>query len=112
MLTYGTRQLSFETQELFGGITTIIAVAFVTGMIFWMQSAARTIAGELKGRLDRALDLGPLAVALVAFLGVGREGLETAIIFYATAAGRRRRQQPAAARLARRVRRRGRCSAC
>ena len=54
-------------------------------MVFWMKSAARTISGELKGKLDRALDLGPLAVALVAFLGVGREGLETAIFFYATA---------------------------
>ena len=54
-------------------------------MVFWMKSASRTISGELKGKLDRALDLGPLAVALVAFLGVGREGLETAIFFYATA---------------------------
>ena len=54
-------------------------------MVFWMKSAARTISGELKGKLDQALDLGPLAVALVAFLGVGREGLETAIFFYATA---------------------------
>ena len=85
VLTYGTRQLSFETQELIGGIASIIAVGFVTVMVFWMKSAARTISGELKGRLDRALDLGPLAVALVGFLGVGREGLETAIFFYATA---------------------------
>jgi len=84
-LTYGTRQLSFEAQEMIGGIASIIAVGFVTAMVFWMKSAARTISGELKGKLDRALDLGPLAVALVAFLGVGREGLETAIFFYATA---------------------------
>jgi high-affinity iron transporter len=84
-LTYGTRQLSFEAQELIGGLASIIAVGFVTAMVFWMKSAARTISGELKGKLDRALDLGPLAVALVAFLGVGREGLETAIFFYATA---------------------------
>lgn len=84
-LTYGTRQLSFAAQELIGGTASIVAVGFVTAMVFWMKSAARTISGELKGRLDRALDLGPLAVALVAFLGVGREGLETAIFFYATA---------------------------
>jgi high-affinity iron transporter len=84
-LTYGTRQLSFEAQEMIGGLASIIAVGFVTAMVFWMKSAARTISGELKGKLDRALDLGPLAVALVAFLGVGREGLETAIFFYATA---------------------------
>ena len=85
VLTFGTRQLSFETQELVGGTASIIAVAFVTGMVFWMRSAARTISGELKGRLDKALDVGPWAVALVGFLGVGREGLETAIFFYATA---------------------------
>jgi high-affinity iron transporter len=85
VLTFGTRQLSFEAQEIIGGTASIIAVGFVTVMVFWMRSAARTISGELKGRLDRALDLGPLAVALVGFLGVGREGLETAIFFYATA---------------------------
>ncbi len=84
VLTFGTRQLSFETQELIGGSASILAVGFVTVMVFWMRSAARTISGELKGRLDRALDLGPLAIALVGFLGVGREGLETAIFFYAT----------------------------
>ena len=84
VLTFGTRQLSFEQQELIGGGASILAVGFVTAMVFWMRTAARTISGELKGRLDRALDLGPLAVALVAFLGVGREGLETAIFFYAT----------------------------
>ncbi len=84
-LTYGTRQLSFEAQELIGGLASIIAVGFVTVMVFWMKSASRTISGELKGKLDKALDLGPFAVALVAFLGVGREGLETAIFFYATA---------------------------
>lgn len=53
-------------------------------MVFWMRSAARTISGELKGQLEKALDVGPWAVGVVAFLGVGREGLETAIFFYAT----------------------------
>ncbi|HET7397239.1 MAG TPA: iron uptake transporter permease EfeU [Intrasporangium sp.] len=84
VLTFGTRQLGFEAQELIGGSASILAVVFVTGMVFWMRTAARTISGELKGRLDRALDLGPFAIALVGFLGVGREGLETAIFFYAT----------------------------
>ena len=84
LLTYGTKQLTFEAQELIGGLASIIAVVFVTFMVFWMRTAARTISGELKGKLDKALDLGPFAIALVAFLGVGREGLETAIFFYAT----------------------------
>ncbi len=84
VLTFGTQQLSFEQQELIGGGASILAVGFVTAMVFWMRTAARTISGELKGRLDKAIDIGPLAVALVGFLGVGREGLETAIFFYAT----------------------------
>jgi high-affinity iron transporter len=84
VLTFGTSRLSFEQQELIGGIASIVAVGFVTAMVFWMRTAARTISGELKGRLDKALDVGPWAVALVGFLGVGREGLETAIFFYAT----------------------------
>lgn len=84
ILTFGTSRLSFEAQELVGGTASIIAVGFVTAMVFWMRSAARTISGELKGQLEKALDVGPWAVAVVAFLGVGREGLETAIFFYAT----------------------------
>jgi high-affinity iron transporter len=84
VLTFGTRQLSFETQELIGGSASILAVAFVTAMVFWMRTAARTISGELKGRLDQALSVGGWAVALVGFLGVGREGLETALFFYAS----------------------------
>jgi high-affinity iron transporter len=84
VLTYGTRQLSFETQELIGGSASVLAVGFVTAMVFWMRTAARTISGELKGRLDQALSVGGWAVALVGFLGVGREGLETALFFYAS----------------------------
>jgi high-affinity iron transporter len=85
VLTFWTDGLTFRAQELVGGITSIVAVAFVTWMIFWMRSAARAIAGQLRGRLDHALAIGPFAVALVAFLGVGREGLETAVIFYSSA---------------------------
>ncbi len=84
VLTYGTSRLSFEQQEAIGGSASIVAVGFVTAMVFWMRTAARTISGELKGRLNRALALGPLAIILVGFIGVGREGLETAVFFYAT----------------------------
>lgn len=84
ILTFATEGLDDATAETVTGIASLIAVCFVTGMVFWMRSAARSFAGELKGRMDRALDLGPFAVALVAFLGVGREGLETALFFYAT----------------------------
>ena len=52
-----------------------------------MRRAARTLAGELRGKLDEALGVGSLAVAGMAFLAVVREGLETALLFYAAAQG-------------------------
>jgi high-affinity iron transporter len=82
LLTYTTAQLSFQHQELLGGGLSILAVAFVTAMIFWMRKASRSIAAELRGKMDEALNLGPLAVLLLSFLAVGREGLETAVFFY------------------------------
>ncbi|WP_181770371.1 iron uptake transporter permease EfeU [Amycolatopsis pittospori] len=84
ILTYSTAQLSFEQQELLGGALSIVAVAFVTAMIFWMRKASRTIAAELRGKMDEALDVGPLAVLILSFFAVGREGLETAVFFYST----------------------------
>ncbi|EWC58561.1 Ferrous iron transport permease EfeU [Actinokineospora spheciospongiae] len=83
VVSYTSSTMSFEQQELFGGTMSLVAVAFVTGMVFWMRSTARRISGELRGRLDRAARVGPVAITLVAFLSVGREGLETAVFFYA-----------------------------
>ncbi|MFG2051229.1 iron uptake transporter permease EfeU [Micromonospora sp. NPDC048935] len=76
-----------EDRELFEAITSVAAVVFVTWMIFWMRRAARTIAGELRGKLTDALAVGSFAVAGMAFLAVIREGLETALIFYSAAQG-------------------------
>jgi len=84
ILTYTTAQLSFEHQELLGGSLSIVAVVFVTAMIFWMRKASKSIAAELRGKMDEALNVGPLAVLLLSFLAVGREGLETAVFFYST----------------------------
>lgn len=83
VLSYTTAQLSFEQQELLGGALSIVAVGFVTVMIFWMRKASKSIAAELRGKMENALSIGPLAVLVLAFLAVGREGLETAVFFYA-----------------------------
>jgi len=77
---------SFTTQETIGGVMSILAVAFVTWMIFWMRKASRSIAKELRERMGQALEVGPRAVVVLAFLAVFREGIETAFIVYASAA--------------------------
>jgi len=82
ILTFTSRNLSFTAQEGFGGILSIVAVGFVTWMIFWMRRTARDLKGELHGRLDDALAIGSAALILTAFLAVGREGLETSLFVW------------------------------
>lgn len=84
-LTLAQQALTFEAQETFGGVLSIIAVGFVTWMIFWMRRAARSLSTELRGRLEDAMQLGSTAVVVMAALAVGREGLETAVFFFAAA---------------------------
>jgi high-affinity iron transporter len=85
LLTYGPRGLSFEAQEAIGGTLSIVAVAFVTWMVFWMAATARSMRTELEGRLDAAAAVGGLSVMLLSALAVGREGLETALFLWAAA---------------------------
>ena len=80
-------QLSFFWQEVVGGTMSILAAALVTWMIFWMRRTARTLKRELEGHMESALELGAGALILIAFLTVGREGLETAAIIWSTIAG-------------------------
>jgi len=77
-----SRQFTFKTQELIGGALSIVAVCFVTWMVFWMAGAARTIGTQLRGSLDEAAEGHRWSLALIAFLAVGREGLETALILW------------------------------
>ena len=82
LLTYTSHSLSFEAREAFGGFMSIAAVGFVTWMIFWMRRQARFLKGELQGKLDTAIAGGTAALGLMAFVAVGREGLETAVFVW------------------------------
>lgn len=82
-LTFVSEELSEEAAEAFAGITSLLAVALITWMIFWMATNARHIKAHLHGEMDRALQTSTVAVAMVAFLAVIREGLETAIFLWA-----------------------------
>src|SRR4051794_33627929 len=93
VLTYVSSTVLYGPQhELFDAITSVIAVGLVTWMIFWMRRTARRLSGELRGRLDGAIGnsaraMGMAAVVGIAFLAILREGLETTLLFFASAQG-------------------------
>ncbi|WP_082042850.1 iron uptake transporter permease EfeU [Rhodococcus sp. MEB064] len=76
----GTSTVTGLTAEIIAGAASLVAVAIVTGMVLWMRTAAASISGNLKAGMARALDVGPVAVTSLAFLAVGREGIETALL--------------------------------
>ena len=82
LLNLTSSVLSDTAEKLFAGIMSFVAVAMVTWMVFWMKSASRTIASDLRGTLDQAFAMGVGAVATMAFVSVAREGLETAVFFF------------------------------
>jgi len=62
VLHFTSANMSFEAQEAFGGILSIVAVGFVTWMVFWMKRASRTIKGDLTHKMEAALKLGASGV--------------------------------------------------
>lgn len=85
LLTFGPQGLTFEAQEAIGGTLSILAVGLITWMIFWMGKTARHLKADLQHKLDHAVEAGRWAVAAMALVAVGREGLETALFLWAGA---------------------------
>jgi high-affinity iron transporter len=85
ILTYTAANLSGPAQEAFGGTLSLVAVVFVTAMVFWMRRSARSFSGEIKQKVTAALGMGAGVLVVTSFLAVGREGLETALFLWTTA---------------------------
>jgi high-affinity iron transporter len=77
---YGTSTVTGVTAELIAGLASLLAVAIVTWMALWLRTAARGMSGELRTGMANAVSVGPFAVTSLAFLAVGREGVETALL--------------------------------
>jgi high-affinity iron transporter len=78
-------ELEGNAEALYEGTAMLLAAAVVTWMVFWMRKQARTIGGHLRSQVGSAVMAGGgLALASVAFIGVAREGLETALFLFAS----------------------------
>jgi high-affinity iron transporter len=78
--------LEGEAEQLFEGITVLLAAGVLTWMIFWMHRQSRTIKSDLElGVRHAASQAGRRALFLLAFLAVLREGVELALFLTASA---------------------------
>ncbi|MFD5637406.1 iron uptake transporter permease EfeU [Streptomyces sp. NPDC127077] len=82
LLQFGSSTLTFQAKEALGGGLSILSVALVTWMVFWMRRTARHLKSELHGKLDAALAVGTGALVVTSFFAVGREGLETSLFIW------------------------------
>jgi high-affinity iron transporter len=78
VVTVGELESPYE--QVFEGLTLLLAAGVVTWMLFWMRRQAGAVKGELHAAVDRVLTEGGMwGLALVAFTAVIREGVETAL---------------------------------
>ncbi len=74
-----------RAEAIWEGTIMLAAAAMLTWMVFWMRRQARTIRKSLESQIEDALATGStLGLAAVAFVGVLREGLETALFLLGT----------------------------
>jgi high-affinity iron transporter len=83
-LHVASEQLPQREQEQLETVVGLVAVGMITWMIVWVHRNAATLKHDLELRADLALVAGSgIALAVMAFLAVLREGLETAVFLLA-----------------------------
>ncbi|WP_238422712.1 iron uptake transporter permease EfeU [Gordonia sp. 'Campus'] len=80
VIHFGTSTMTPLAAETIAGIASLVAVVIVTFMVLWMSKAATHISADLKSGMSQALVAGRASVLGLAFLAVGREGFETALL--------------------------------
>jgi high-affinity iron transporter len=81
VLTLGTVELG-DAEEAIAGSLSVVAVGFVTWMIFWMVRNSSALSSSLRSDVDRSLGGAGWGIVLLAFLSVGREGVETSLFLW------------------------------
>jgi high-affinity iron transporter len=72
--------LQGTAEQIFAGVTSLLAVVILTYMLFWMRKQAITLGADLRKGVDRAVaSTSVLGLVLLAFTAVIREGIETAL---------------------------------
>ncbi|MBF6606227.1 MAG: FTR1 family protein [Chloroflexi bacterium] len=67
-------------EQIFEGLTLLIAACVVTWMLFWMRRQAAGVSGELRAAVERVLGRGGAwGLTVLAFTAVVREGIETSL---------------------------------
>lgn len=71
-------EFSGTREQLFEGVTAIIAVIVLTSMVLWMMRAAKDIRRHVEQRINLLVDRRQMmGLASLAFIAVFREGVET-----------------------------------
>ena len=84
ILTSFGMSLEERAEQIFEGVTMLLAAGILTWMIFWMGKQARFLKSELEDGVNKAAaSTGKRAVFWLAFMAVVREGVELAIFITA-----------------------------
>jgi high-affinity iron transporter len=81
-------ELEGRAEAIWEGVTMLAAAGLLTWMVLWMRRQSHRLRSDLERRTQSALARGSaLGLALVAFVGVVREGVETALFLAGSTAG-------------------------